>query len=154
MTHRPNPLQTAPEFYRAMKTLSDYVLNCGIENSLLELVKVRASQINGCAFCLDMHAREARKLGEADEKILMLSAWRDAGIYSEREKAAFAWTEAVTLIAQGPVSDALFDATRKHFSEKEIVDLTWAVTVINGWNRMMATFEVPPMKPAVKQAAE
>lgn len=154
MSARPNPVKAAPDAYKAMKALSDYTQNSGLEKSLLELVKIRASQINGCAFCLELHAREARKLGETGERMLMLSAWPEAGLYSEREKAALAWTEAVTLIADAHVSDELYDETRKHFSEKEIVDLTWAITAINGWNRMMAAFQVPPMKAASKQAAE
>ncbi len=150
MSNRPNPVKAAPETYKLMKALSDHTQNSGIEKTLLELVKIRASQINGCAFCLAMHAQEARKLGETDHRLLMLSAWDEAGIYSEREKAALAWTEALTLIADSHVSDELYEATRAYFSEAEIVDLSWAITVINGWNRMMAAFEVPPMKVASK----
>ncbi|MGE0604086.1 MAG: carboxymuconolactone decarboxylase family protein [Xanthobacteraceae bacterium] len=150
MSHRPNPVKTAPETYKLMKALSDHTQNSGIEKTLHELVKIRASQLNGCAFCLAMHAQEARKFGETDHRLLMLSAWDEAGIYSEREKAALAWTEAVTVISESHVSDELYETARKYFSEKELVDLTWAITVINGWNRMMAAFEVPPMKAAAK----
>jgi AhpD family alkylhydroperoxidase len=150
MSNRPNPVKAAPETYKLMKALSDHTQNSGIEKTLLELVKIRASQINGCAFCLAMHAQEARKLGETDYRLLMLSAWDEAGIYSEREKAALAWTEAVTVISESHVSDELYETARKYFSEKELVDLTWAITVINGWNRMMAAFEVPPMKATAK----
>jgi AhpD family alkylhydroperoxidase len=152
MGHRPNPVKTAPETYKLMKALSDHTQNSSIEKALLELVKIRASQINGCAFCLAMHTQEARKLGETDERMLMLSVWPEAGLFSAREKAALAWTEAVTLLAEARIEDELYEATRKHFSEKEIVDLTWAITVINGWNRMMAAFEVPPMTAAAKAA--
>ena len=134
MSNRPNPVKAAPETYKLMKALSDHTQNSGIKKTLLELVKIRASQINGCAFCLAMHAQEARKLGETDHRLLMLSAWDEAGIYSEREKAALAWTEALTLIADSHVSDELYEATRAYFSEAEIVDLSWAITVINGWN--------------------
>lgn len=150
MSHRPNPVKTAPETYKLMKALSDHTQNSGIEKTLLELVKIRASQINGCAFCLSMHTQEARKLGETDERMLMLSAWPEAGLFSEREKAALGWTEALTLLAEAEISDELYDATRAHFSEQEIVALSWAITVINGWNRMMAAFAVPPMKIAPK----
>lgn len=154
MTDRPHPLNTTPETYKLMKALNDHVQASGLEKPLLELVKIRASQINGCAFCLDMHARAAKKLGESDERMLLLSAWREAGVFSDREKAALAWTEAVTLISENHVSDTLYHATRKYFSERELVDLTWAITVINGWNRMMAAFAVPPAKATAKQAAE
>lgn len=132
MSHRPNPVQAAPETYKLMKALSDHTHNSGIEKTLLELVKIRASQINGCAFCISMHTQDARKLGETDERMLMLSVWPEAGLFSEREKAALAWTEAVTLIAEAQISDELYEATRAHFSEAEIVNLTWAITVING----------------------
>ncbi|HRF09373.1 MAG TPA: carboxymuconolactone decarboxylase family protein [Xanthobacteraceae bacterium] len=150
MSNRPNPAKAAPETFKLMKALSDHTANSGIDKMLLELVKIRASQINGCAFCISMHAQEARKLGETDERMLMLSAWPEAGLFSEREKAALAWTEALTLIADSHVSDELYEETRVHFSEQEIVDLSWAITVINGWNRMMGAFEVPPMKVAQK----
>ncbi len=150
MSNRPHPLKTAPEAYQAMKALSDYVQGSGLDKKLLELVKLRASQINGCAFCLDLHATDARKLGETEQRMLMLSAWDEAGLYSEREKAALAWTEAVTLISESQISDELYETARQHFSDKELVDLTWAITVINGWNRVMAAFQVPPLSLAKK----
>ncbi len=146
MSNRPNPVKAAPETFKLMKALSDHTQSSGIDKSLLELVKIRASQINGCAFCLDMHAAAARKLGETDERLLMLAVWPEAGLFSEREKAALAWAEALTMIAETQIPDELYEATRAHFSEQEIVDLSWAITVINGWNRMMGAFEVPPMR--------
>lgn len=154
MGDRPNPVKLAPDAYKAMKMLSDYTQNSGLDKKLLELVKIRASQINGCAFCLDMHATAAKKLGETDQRMLMLSAWDEAGLYSEREKAALAWTEAVTLISESQISDELYETAREHFSEKELADLTWAITVINGWNRMMVAFAVPPSGAGGKTSAQ
>ncbi|MGH7620244.1 MAG: carboxymuconolactone decarboxylase family protein, partial [Gemmatimonadaceae bacterium] len=107
----------------------------GLEHSLLELVKLRASQINGCAYCLDMHAKDARAAGESEQRICVLSTWREAPFYSARERAALAWTEAVTLINAG-VTDELYESVREHFNEKELVDLTMAIITINGWNRL------------------
>lgn len=154
MGDRPNPVKLTPDAYKAMKMLSDYTQNSGLDKKLLELVKIRASQINGCAFCLDMHATAAMKLGETDLRMLMLSAWDEAGLYSEREKAALAWTEAVTLISESQISDELYKTAREHFSEKELADLTWAITVINGWNRMMVAFAVPPSGVGGKTSAQ
>ena len=118
-------------------------MGCGLEANLLELIKVRASQINGCAFCLDMHTKDARAAGETEQRLYALSAWRETPFYSERERAALAWTEAVTLISEG-VSDTLFQEVRQHLSEKELVDLTWAVVAINGWNRVAISCGVVP----------
>ncbi|HTN76467.1 MAG TPA: carboxymuconolactone decarboxylase family protein, partial [Pirellulaceae bacterium] len=115
----------------------------GLEKSLLELVKIRASQINGCAYCLDMHTKDARALGETEQRIYLLSAWREAPFYTERERAALAWTEAVTRISAG-VPDELFAASRAHFTDKEFVDLTWAIVAINSWNRMAISFQSVP----------
>src|SRR5919198_2756433 len=103
---------------------------------LLELVKMRASQINGCAFCLDMHSKDARARGESEQRLYLLNAWREAPFYTERERAALAWTEAVTLITDGHVPDDVYDEVRAHFSEKELADLTLAVATINAWNRL------------------
>jgi AhpD family alkylhydroperoxidase len=114
-------------------------------------VKLRASQINGCAYCLDMHTKDARAAGETEQRLYTLSAWRETPFFSERERAALAWTEAVTLITGG-VSDALYEETRKHFSEKELADLTWAIVAINGWNRISISSRAVPgsYKPAKK----
>ena len=136
MQPRLNPRQAAPDAIAAMRALNDYVASCGLEPSLLELVKTRASQINGCAFCIHMHTRDARAQGESEERLYLLSAWRESPLYSDRERAALAWTEALTLIAGGEVPDALYEEVRRHFSEAEIVRLTVAVGLINAWNRI------------------
>jgi len=144
MTERLKPFQIAPDGYRAMRGLSAYVSECGLEHSLLELVEIRASQINGCAFCLAMHVRSARQHGESDDRLHLLNAWREAPIYTARERAALAWAEAVTKLKDGHVPDDVYEAARREFSEKELVDLTFAIVVINGWNRFMVGFQVPP----------
>ncbi|MDE2182441.1 MAG: carboxymuconolactone decarboxylase family protein [Alphaproteobacteria bacterium] len=134
----------APEALNAMRALQGYVDRCGLEAKLLELVKIRASQINGCAFCIAMHVRDAVKAGETHERIHLLNAWREAPLYTEREQAALAWTEAVTLLGRESVPDEVYERARHAFSEKEIVELTVAVVVINGWNRLMIAFRRPP----------
>lgn len=123
-----------------MRQLSEYVEGCGIEHALLELVKTRASQINGCAYCLDMHTKDALAGGETNQRLFTLSAWRETSFFNARERAALAWTEAVTRISKHPIEDALYDELCAHFSEREIVDLTLAVIVINGWNRLAIPF--------------
>ncbi|HEX8246328.1 MAG TPA: carboxymuconolactone decarboxylase family protein [Longimicrobium sp.] len=133
----------APEGMRAMLGLERYLHASGLEHSLLHLVKLRASQINGCAYCLDMHTKDARAAGETEQRLYLVSAWREAPFFSERERAALAWTEAVTLVSQGGVPDELYQATRQHFTEKEIADLTFAVVAINGWNRLTISFRPP-----------
>jgi len=135
MQQRLDYQKMAPEAARAMYALGKYLAGCGLEANLLELIKVRASQINGCAFCLDMHTKDARAAGETEQRLYALSAWRETPFYPERERPALAWTEAVTLISEG-VSDPLFQEVRQHLSKKELVDLTWAVVAINGWNRV------------------
>ncbi|MCC6428203.1 MAG: carboxymuconolactone decarboxylase family protein [Phycisphaerales bacterium] len=130
----------SPEGRQAMLGLENYVRQCGLEHSLLELVKMRASQINGCAYCLDMHAKDARAAGESEQRLYGLSAWREAPFYTDRERAALAWAEGVTLVHQDHVPDALYGRAREHFSEKELVDLTLAVVAINGWNRLAVAF--------------
>ena len=139
-----NFAKASPGAITAFRGVETYVRSCGLDPALLELVRKRASQINGCAFCLDMHTKDARAAGETEQRLYALSAWRETPFYSVRERAALAWTEAVTLLADEPVSDALYEALREHFSEKEAVDLTMAVIVINGWNRLAATFRSPP----------
>jgi AhpD family alkylhydroperoxidase len=128
--------KASPEAYQAMLTLSKYTNECGLEHSLLELVKTRASQINGCAFCLQMHTRDARKLGETEERLHLLSAWREAPIYTPRECAALAWTEALTLLTDGHAPDEVYAQVRAQFSEAETAKLTLAIAVINSWNRI------------------
>jgi AhpD family alkylhydroperoxidase len=143
MEPRLNYLKLTPEPLKVMYGLDAYVRACGLEHSLLELVKTRASQINGCAFCLDMHTRDARAAGETEQRLYALNAWREAPFYTDRERAALAWTEAVTAL-DGHVPDAVYDEVRPHFTEKELTDLTWAVVAINGWNRMAISFRTVP----------
>jgi AhpD family alkylhydroperoxidase len=130
----------APEAFRAMFGLERYVRDSGLEPSLLHLIKMRASQINGCAYCLDMHSKDARAAGETEQRLYVLNAWREAPFYTERERAALAWTEALTLIAENHVSDEIYNEVRQHFSEKELADLSLAVVAINGWNRLAISF--------------
>jgi AhpD family alkylhydroperoxidase len=130
----------SPGAFQALLGVELQVRQSGLETSLLELVKTRASQINGCAFCLDMHSKDARACGETEQRLYLLAAWREAPCYSERERAALAWTEAVTQIALAGVSDALYAEVRRHFDEQTLVDLTLAIIAINGWNRMAIAF--------------
>src|SRR5262249_17389595 len=135
MQQRIDVTKISPAVYQAVAALQGYVDKTGLDPKLRELIKIRASQINGCAYCLAMHTRDARKLGETDERMHLLNAWREAPVYTARERAALEWTEAITLVAQGHVPDEAFEAVRKQFSEKEIVDITAAAVVINTWNR-------------------
>jgi AhpD family alkylhydroperoxidase len=143
MEPRIDPQKTSQEPIRAMYALGKYLSECGLESRLLDLVKIRASQINGCAYCLDMHTKDARAAGETEQRLYTLPAWRETPFFTERERAALAWTEAVTRIGGG-VSDELFEQTRKHFSEKEVADLTWAVVAINAWNRVAISGRAVP----------
>ena len=136
--------RASPGAYEALKQLQDYIEHSGLERPLLELVKLRASQLNGCAFCLDMHWKEARAAGESEERLYMLNAWRESHLYSERERAALAWTEALTLVSQTGAPDDVYDEAREHFDEKEISDLTLAIAAINAWNRMAIGFRLVP----------
>ena len=129
-------LAVAPEAYRAMAGLEAYLKKSGIEHGLLHMIKLRASQINGCAYCIDMHWKDARAAGESEQRLYGLDAWQESPYYTDRERAAFAWTEALTNVSNGHVPDAAYDAARSHFSEKELADLTWAVAAINAWNRV------------------
>src|ERR1700756_5469368 len=132
MQQRLDANKVAPEGYKAMSGLQAYVTGSGLEPLLLELVKIRASQINGCAFCIAMHAKDARKMGESDERMHLLNAWEEAPVFSPRERAALAWTEAVTLVTEGHVPDAVYEEVRRHFSDEELVNLTMAIVTING----------------------
>lgn len=137
---RINFKELVPGAYRAMLALETYVHQTGLETSLLELVKMRASQINGCAYCLDMHSKDARAAGETEHRLYLLSAWREAPFYSDRERAALAWTEAVTLVSDTHVPDEVYEFARRRFSEVELVNLTMAIVAINGWNRLEISF--------------
>src|SRR5689334_22856097 len=140
MQSRLNYAAIDPEARKALLGLEAYQAQCGIEESLLDLVKVRASQINGCAFCLDMHTKDARANAETEQRLYMLSAWRESPFYSDRERAALAWTEAVTLLADNRIPDELYEATRQHFDEHEIISLTMSIVAINAWNRINVAF--------------
>ncbi len=142
-----------PAVYKAVYALQSYVDQSGLDKKLLELIKIRASQINGCAYCLVMHTNDARKIGESDERMHLLNAWREAPIYTARERAALAWTEAVTLVSETHVPDEVYDQVRKQFSEKEIVDLTAAVAAINTWNRIAIALRAEPQVASEKVAA-
>jgi AhpD family alkylhydroperoxidase len=144
MQQRLDFLKTAPDGAKAMWPLEQYVRHCGLEPALLELVKFRASQINGCAFCIDMHTKDARAHGETEQRLYGLSAWREAPYYTERERAALAWTEAVTEVARTNVPDDVFELASRQFSEKELADLTLAIVAINGWNRLAVSFRKTP----------
>lgn len=136
--------KAAPEGFKAMLGLEQYARHSGLEPSLLELVKMRASQINGCAFCLDMHSKDARAAGETEQRLYALNAWRETPFFSERERAALAWTETVTCVSETHVPDETYESVRQHFSEKELVDLTLATIAINGWNRLAISFRTVP----------
>lgn len=131
----------SPEAFKAMLHLEQQIHHLGLEESLLELVKSRASQINGCAWCLEMHTKDARAQGETEQRLYLLPAWRDAHCYTPRERAALAWTEEVTRVADTQeVSDAAWEEAHRQFSDKELVDLTLAIIAINGWNRFNIAF--------------
>lgn len=136
--------KVAPEGGKAMWALENYVRHCGLEPALLELVRFRASQINGCAYCIDMHTKDARAHGETEQRLYALSAWRETPFFTDRERAALAWAEAMTEVAQNHVPDEVYELARQHFSEKELVDLTLAVVAINGWNRLAISFRKVP----------
>jgi AhpD family alkylhydroperoxidase len=132
--------RVAPGAYEAMLQVQKYVDNSGLERSLMELVKMRASQINGCAYCLDMHSKDARALGETEQRLYGLNAWHESPFYTERERAALAWTEALTLVSETHAPDEAYEQARRQFSEKELADLTMVIVVINGWNRLAIGF--------------
>ncbi len=136
MQQRIDVTKVSPAALQAASALQGYVDKSGLDAKLRELIKIRASQINGCAYCLAMHTREARKIGETDERMHLLDAWREAPVFTARERAALGWTEAITLVAQDHVPDEVYDEVRKQFSEKEIIDLTAAAVAINMWNRL------------------
>jgi AhpD family alkylhydroperoxidase len=136
--------KAAPGAVKAMLDLEKYVRQSGIETPLLELVRLRASQINGCAYCLDMHTKDARAEGETEQRLYTLSAWRETPFFSERERAALEWTEAVTEIGKDHVPDEVFERVRQHFSESELTNLTLAVITINAWNRLAIAFRAVP----------
>ena len=154
MKPRMNYFQTAPETVNALLALEKQVTSSGLEQSLIELVKIRASQINGCAYCIHMHTQDARKHGETEQRLYLLNAWREAPVYTERERAALAWTEAVTLISETHAPDDVYEQVRAQFSEPETVNLTMLIAAINAWNRLAISFRaVPPVKAKATTAA-
>ncbi len=140
MKPRLNPYQAAPDAMRALVALENYVKDSGLEPSLIDLVKTRASQINGCAYCIHMHTGEARAHGEREERLYLLDAWRESPLYTDRERAALGWTETVTLISQTHAPDAEFESVRAQFSEADLVKLTVLIGMINVWNRIAISF--------------
>jgi AhpD family alkylhydroperoxidase len=150
MKPRLNAYQVAPDTMKALGALETHLQGSGLEKSLVELVKTRASQINGCAFCINMRTQDARKQGETEQRLYLLNAWRESPVYTDRERAALAWTEAVTLIAETHVPDDVYSEVRSQFSEQETVNLTMLVATINAWNRISISFR---SLPAVKVKA-
>ena len=156
MKARLDPRKAAPEAMEAVSHLHAYVRNCGLDHKLLELVKLRASQINGCAWCMDMHSKELRAAGEDEQRLHLLIAWRECPFYTERERAALAWTEALTVLTQDNVPDDVFALARSQFSEQDLIKLTLAIIAINGANRINVAFRTVPgsYRPAIRDAAE
>jgi AhpD family alkylhydroperoxidase len=136
--------KVAPGAYEAMRQLQKYASSSGLDPKLLELVKMRASQINGCAYCLDMHSKDARALGETEQRLYTLNAWHETPFYTDKERAALAWTEALTLLSETHAPDDLYEEVSKHFNEKEHVDLTMTIIAINAWNRLAVGFRSVP----------
>lgn len=144
MKARMDYIKAAPGIYKAMSGLEAYTAESGLEPSLIELVKMRASQINGCAYCIDMHSLDARAQGETEQRLYALSAWSETPFFSERERAALLWTEKLTLISLDHVPDEVYEQVRPHFTDKELADLTLAVAAINAWNRFAISFRSVP----------
>src|SRR4030095_5244679 len=154
MEQRIDQSEVAPGAIRAMLGLSGYLAKCGLEPALLNLVDFRVSQINGCAYCLDMHSKDWRAAGETEQRLYVLEAWRESPFYTDRERAALAWAEAVTLVTEGHVPDEVFEQAREQFSAEELANLTLAVVAINGWNRFNIAFRTTPgsYQPAAARA--
>ncbi len=148
--------KASPLGAKAMAEVHAFLHGCGLDQDLLELVKLRASQINGCAYCIDMHTKKMRGAGESEQRLYLLNAWEEAPLYTPRERAALAWTEAVTLIAQSHANDAVYDEVRKHFTDEELANLTMAICAINSANRMSIAFRRMPAdgRAAAGRAAE
>lgn len=152
MEPRLNYWKKAPKLMEAILVLNNTIESSGLEKSLMYLVELRASQINGCAYCIDMHTRDARKNGESEQRLYLTSAWHDSFLFTARERAALAWTEALTKLGNHGPDDALFEATLEEFSEEEIVQLSALITMINTWNRMSIGFRAVHAAPEVKAA--
>ncbi len=143
MTERINLAQVDPEAYRAMQSLEKYITQSGLDRNLYELIKTRASQLNGCAYCINMHTRDALKLGETAQRLFLLDAWRETELFTEKERAVLALTEAMTLITEGHVADEVYDRAASHLSQRELAAVIMAVVTINGWNRIAITTRKP-----------
>lgn len=143
MHARLNAFTIAPQPMQTMLSMEAYLSKCGLDHTLKHLMKIRASQMNQCAYCIDMHTKDARAEGETEQRIYALSAWRETPFFTDRERAALAWTETVTRIQEG-VSDDAYAAAREHFEEEELVNLTWAIAAINSWNRIAISFRNVP----------
>ena len=154
MKQRIDVAKISPGAYKAMFALENYVHSTSLDHGLVHLLKMRASQINGCAYCLDMHSKDARANGETEQRLYGLDAWREAPYYTDRERAALAWIESVTLITDGHVPDDVFEEARKVFSEQELVDLTLVGVAINGWNRLAIAFRAEAGKYQPQQHAK
>lgn len=154
MKSRINVAHVSPAAYRAMSGLETYIHSSSIEPELVHLLKMRASQINGCAYCLDMHSKDARALGETEQRLYGLDAWREAPYYTDRERAALAWIESLTLVTEGHVPDEVYEEARKVFSEQELVDLAMVAVAINGWNRLAIAFRAEAGTYQPKQIAK
>lgn len=144
MEQRIDYLKVARGAYAAMLGVEHYLEKCGLEHTLLDLIKLRVSQLNGCAYCIDMHWKDLRAAGETEQRLYGLDAWEESPYYSDRERASLAWAEAVTNIQQGHVEDSVYEAVKKFFTEKELADLTLAVTAINSWNRLAIAARTVP----------
>ncbi len=144
MEARFNYVKAAPGVFKAMLVAGRYLQECGLEQSLLTLIDLRASQINGCAYCIDMHWKDLRAAGEDEQRLYSLDAWRETPFYSDRERAALEWTEALTVVTNGNVPDEIYESVRPHFNEKELSDLTLAIVTINGWNRLNISARTVP----------
>jgi len=155
MEPRIDYLKSARGAYHAMLGLEHYLQQCGLEESLLHLLKLRVSQLNGCAYCIDMHWKDLRAIGESEQRLYGLDAWEESPYYTDRERAAFAWAESVTNIQDGHVPDSVYDEVKNFFSEKELADLTLAITTINSWNRLSIAARTVPgtYQPAKTQNA-
>jgi len=154
-------MKTRVEFHKIgqkpiqlMLAIEGYLNGCGLDHGMLHLIKLRASQINGCAYCIDMHSKDARALGESEQRLYALNAWEETPFFSERERAALKWTEALTLVTDGHVPDTVFEEVRPHFTDDELVNLSLAVSTINAWNRLSIAFRAVPggYQPAVRKA--
>lgn len=145
MSSRIDYYKVSPDVVKAMIGLENIINKSGLERSLLDLVKLRASQINGCAFCVDTHCADARKNGESERRLYAVAVWRETHFFTDKERAALAWTEAVTLLSETHAPDELYQEVLKYFNEKETVDLTFAIITINGWNRLAVSFRKLPV---------